>query len=100
VGGDVSFGGGPYSSVSGTFINCVGGTNSFGGGSGTLASSAKLSHCKAGSGSFGSFLMASDDFNYNVGGSNTFLMLPNLPTSTNNLPTGSVWNNNGTLMVK
>jgi hypothetical protein len=43
--------------------------------------------------------MASDDLSYNVGGANTFLMLPNLPTSTNGLPSGSVYNSSGALMV-
>ena len=46
----------------------------------------KLPALQGGAGSFGSFNMASQDFNYNVGGTNTFLMLPQLPTTTNGLP--------------
>jgi hypothetical protein len=90
VGGTGSFG-----EVSGTFTDCVGGTNSFG----TLDSTAKLQHCQGDPGSFGRFNMASQDFNYNVGGTNTFLMLPQLPTSTNGLPSGTVYNSSGTLKV-
>jgi hypothetical protein len=66
---------------------------------GTLAASAKLRQCKALNYSFGGFTFSSDDFNYNVGGSNTFVMFPNLRTSTNGLPSGSVWNSNGTLKI-
>ena len=100
IGGDFSFGG--EGDAIGSFINCVGGNDSFGGDSGdggVLHTTAKLQHCKAGVNSFGSFNMASDDFNYNVGGSNTFLMLPQLPTTTNGLPSGTVYNNGGALMV-
>ncbi len=43
--------------------------------------------------------MASQDFNYNVGGTNTFLMLPQLPTNTTGLYSGTVWNSNGVLRV-
>jgi len=78
----------------------VGGIGSFGGFGGTLDTSAKLQHCNAGTGSFGGF-GASEDFNYNVGGTNTFLMLPQLPTpsSTNGLPSGTVYNSSGTLKI-
>jgi hypothetical protein len=105
VGGDYSFGGGdPWQGQSahadGTFIDCVGGDGSFGGGDAAyLDDTAKLRHCKGGDGSFGNFQMASDDFNYNVGGTNTFLMLPQLPTTTNGLPSGTVYNNGGALKV-
>lgn len=98
VGGDYSFGGWEGRS-SGSFIDCVGGDYSFSGWVGTLDAAAKLQHCKAGANSFGSFQMASDDFNYNVGGTNTFLMLPRLPTSAGGLPSGSVWSSNGVLRV-
>lgn len=97
VGGDNCFGG-DAGSASGTFIDCVAGYDSFGA-YGTLATTAKLQHCKALNYSFGNFIEASDDFNYNVGGAHTFLMLPNLPTSTNSLPSGSVWNSSGTLKI-
>jgi hypothetical protein len=110
VGGDYSFGANdPYntggSDADGTFIDCVGGAGSFGssngGDGGSLDNTAKLRHCQGGSGSFGSFNMASQDFNYNVGGTNTFLMLPQLPTpaSTNGLPSGTVYNSSGSLKV-
>lgn len=102
TGGDYSFGTGGV--ADGTFTSCTGGINSFGGmdadeDPGTLDSAAKLEHCQGGSGSFGSFNMASQDFSYNVGGANTFLMLPQLPTSTNGLPSGTVYNNGGTLKI-
>jgi len=122
VGGPSSFAGydGGFSqdggTASGTFINCVGGDNSFasngdssgtftsctGGGSsfGSLDNSTKLQHCQGGGGSFGGY-EASQDFNYNVGGTNTFLMLPQLPTpsTTNGLPSGTVYNSSGTLKI-
>ncbi|MGD0061613.1 MAG: hypothetical protein ABSD58_19570 [Verrucomicrobiia bacterium] len=102
VGGDVSFAGNDgwtqhAGYADGTFIDCVGGSNCFGGNGGSLDLSAKLQHCQAGAGSF--YFGASADFNYNVGGSNTFLMLPQLPTSTNGLPSGTVYNSSGTLKV-
>ena len=86
--------------VSGTFIDCVGGQNSFAGNdeNSYMTPSAKLRHCKA-SGGFAGF-GASDDFNYNFDGTNTFLMLPYLPTSDSGLPSGSVWSSNGVLRVK
>jgi hypothetical protein len=108
AGGDGSFagasGGGGFGTASGTFINCVGSVNSFGGDNldgGTVANSAKLQHCNSGTGSFGSYNIASQDFSYNVGGTNTFLMLPQLPTpsSTNGLPSGTVYNSSGSLKV-
>ncbi|MGD0061333.1 MAG: hypothetical protein ABSD58_18135 [Verrucomicrobiia bacterium] len=99
VAGDESFGG-EGATINGTFINCLGGSDCFGGDSGgSLDNAAKLQHCQGGTGSFGSFSMASQDFNYNVGGTNTFLMLPQLPTSTNGLPSGTVYNSSGTLKV-
>ena len=79
VAGDYSFGGGDGydqdgNGAGGTFIDCVGGVNSFGGGDGgSLDDAAKLQHCKGGPDSFGG-CGSSDDFNYNVGGTNTFLM--------------------------
>ena len=104
VGGDGSFAGGQNTGgndASGTFTECVGGANSFGGNGGTLDTPAKLQHCQGGVGSFGGYNIASQDFNYNVGGTNTFLMLPNLPTSgsTNGLPSGTVYNSSGTLKI-
>ena len=54
---------------------------------------------QAGTGSFGGYNIASQDFNYNVGGTNTFLLLPQLPTSTNGLPSGTVYNSSGSLKV-
>jgi len=99
VAGNESFGG-EGGSVGGTLIDCVGSADCFGGDSGgQLDSSAKLQHCRASAGSFGGFSMASADFNYNVGGTNTFLMLPQLPTSTNGLPSGTVYNSSGSLKV-
>jgi hypothetical protein len=101
VAGNNSFGGmgGDTGSASGEFIDCIGGVGSFGGDGGTLDTTAKLQHCKGGAGSFGGFNMASDDFNYNVGGANTFLMLPNLPASTNGLPSGTVYSSSGALKI-
>jgi hypothetical protein len=98
TGGGGSFG--SWGTLSGACIDCTDGDYGFAAW-GTLATTAKLRHCKATStNSFGSTLpRASDDFNYNVGGTNTFLMLPNLPTSTNSLPSGSVYNSGGTLKV-
>jgi hypothetical protein len=100
IGGDFSFGG--AGDAIGVFTDCIGGNGSFGGDSndgGTLHTTAKLQHCKAGNNSFGTFNVASDDFNYNVGGSNTFLMFPQLPTATNGLPSGTVYNSSGTLKI-
>jgi hypothetical protein len=100
VGGDNSFA--SAGDANGTFITCVGGANSFGGDvgdGGSLNTSAKLQHCQGGAGSFGGVNMASQDFSYNVGGTNTFLMLPQLPTSASGLPSGSVWSSNGVLRV-
>ena len=98
TGGDDGFGGDGF--ASGTFIDCTGGGDSFGGGAGRIDASAKLYHCKGGGASFGDVLDgASDDFNYNVGGANTFQMFPGLPASTNNLPDGTVWNAGGNLRV-
>ncbi len=94
--GNWSFGN--YGTCSGTFIECSDASNGFGVW-GTLATTAKLYHCVAGDSSFGSFAMPSDDFNYNVGGTNTFLMLPNLPTRTNGLASGTVYNSSGALKV-
>ena len=57
IGSDYSFGGDDGNNggtASGTFINCTGGAVSFGGDSGdgsTLASTAKLQHCKGGNNS-------------------------------------------------
>ena len=98
TGGGGSFG--SWGTLSGTCIDCTDGDYGFAAW-GTLATTAKLRHCKATStNSFGSTLpRASDDFNYNVGGTNTFVMMPNLPTSTNALPSGSVYNSSGTLKV-
>ena len=99
VGGVDSFGGDGIG-ASGTFRDCVGGYYSFGGGDAVLDASAKLYHCKGGDGSFGNvFRMASDDFNYNVGGATTFLMLPNLPTDPSGLPGGAVYQINNVLMI-
>ena len=97
VGGGGAFAG--NGDASGTFVECVGGIYSFGGNGGTIDSSTKLQHCQGGTGSFGSYGIASQDFNYNLGGTNTFLMLPQLPTSTNGLPSGTVYNSSGTLKV-
>jgi hypothetical protein len=94
--GNGSFG--AWGTASGTFIDCTDASYGFGVW-GTLASTAKLQHCRAANTSFGAFTMSSDDFNYNLGGSNTFLMLPNLPTNTNGLPRGSVWTIGGTLKI-
>jgi len=104
VGGGNSFAGGygGNGTASGTFIDCVGGGDSFAGdpaNGGNLDNAAKLQHCAAGGGSFGGYGIASQDFSYNVGGANTFLMLPQLPTSASGLPSGSVWNSNGVLRV-
>jgi hypothetical protein len=99
--GNESFGG-EGGAIYGTLINCVGGSDCFGGDDGGfIGNNAKLQHCTALSSSFGSFANASDDFNYNPAGTNTFLMLPQLPTtaSTNGLPSGTVYNSSGALKV-
>lgn len=51
IGGSDSFGGGG-STASGTFSNCIGGDNSFGGGGGTINDTARLYYTRITSGTF------------------------------------------------
>jgi len=70
VGGDYCFAG-DGGTASGTFIDCTAGTYSFGSDN-VLASTARLQHCAAGTGSFGWLEAAHDDFNYDPAGRTVF----------------------------
>jgi len=63
--GENSFG--SYGEVSGTFIDCQAGWSSFGA-DGVLSTTAVIVNCTAGPGSFGPFNMAATNFNYNASG--------------------------------
>ena len=66
---EYSFGGGSGGIASGTFINCEGGTYSFGGQS---IASGTFIDCKAGNNSFGAFGTASGNFENCIGEENSF----------------------------